>query len=98
MTLTIGLERSPGYVPGVPGKWRRKLRQLAGPIASVVAFVVTSGIKPHKASLKRLADMPLTVVGTGAVDFAAFHVAHGWGWLVTGVSLMVLEHLIADSE
>jgi hypothetical protein len=96
VSLNITWERGgPGYMPG---RWRRRLRQLAGPIASVMAFVATSAVKPHRASLKRVTEMPLTIVGAGSIDFAAFHLAHGWGWLVTGVSLMVIEHLIADPE
>lgn len=69
-------------------KW---LRDLAGQVAS-------AALTPHKASLRRLADMPLAVIGTGAIDFSAWHVSHGIGWLVTGLSLWVVEHLIADPE
>lgn len=53
-------------------------------------------ITPHKAALGNLAHMPLTVAGAGCIDFAAFHLAHGWGWLVTGISLVLLEQAIAD--
>ena len=53
-------------------------------------------VKPHKAALANLLHMPLTVAGVACADFAAFHISHGWGFLVTGVSLIVLEHLIAD--
>jgi hypothetical protein len=58
----------------------------------VVAFTLTQ----HKASLKKLTEMPLTVVGAGCIDFAAFHLGNGWGFLVTGLSLILIEHLIAD--
>lgn len=40
--------------------------------------------------------MPLTVIGAGCGDFAAFHISHGWGWLAVAASLVVVEHLIAD--
>lgn len=40
--------------------------------------------------------MPLTVLGISAVDFASFHYVHMIGWLVTGLSLIAVEHLIAD--
>lgn len=53
---------------------------------------------PHRASLKRLAEMPLTVIGTGCIDFASFHVNHGIGFLVTGISLFFVEHMIADDD
>lgn len=76
-------------VPGV----KRGARALRS-----VGRAVTKAVTPHRASLARLADMPLSVAGFGLVDFAAFHIAHGWGWLVTGASLFALEHLIADDE
>jgi hypothetical protein len=69
----------------------RRLRNLAGRTAAVV-------FTPHKASLARLADMPLTVIGTGGIDFSAWHLGHGWGWLVTGASLWLIEHMIADRD
>jgi hypothetical protein len=53
-------------------------------------------LRPAKPVLANLASVPLTVAGLGCADFAAFHLAHGWGWLVTGASLMWLEHVIAD--
>lgn len=68
------------------------LTSLVGTLAALGLRVVT----PHKASLRNLASMPLTVLGFASIDFAAFHLAHGWGWLVTGLSLILLEHLIAD--
>jgi hypothetical protein len=53
-------------------------------------------LKPAKPVLANLAAVPLHVAGLGCIDFAAFHLAHGWGWLATGVSLIWLEHVIAD--
>ena len=53
-------------------------------------------VRPHKAALANLKDMPLTVLGVAGVDFAAFHYVHMIGWLVTGISLIVVEHIIAD--
>jgi hypothetical protein len=63
----------------------------------VLASAVTLLFAQHKASLKRLTEMPLTVLGTGAIDFAGFHLAHGWGWLLLGVSLLIVERMISDS-
>ncbi len=42
--------------------------------------------------------MPLTLIGTGCVDFSAFHVSHGLGFLVSGLSLYLVEHMIADDD
>lgn len=55
-------------------------------------------LKPVRPVLGNLASIPLTLIGTASIDFAAFHLAHGWGWLVTGVSLYYIEHLIADES
>lgn len=78
--------------------WHVRVKALLAVVSSVVATVAGKAVTPHKAAIRRLADIPLTVLGIGCVDFAAFHVAHGWGWLVTGISLVLLEHLIADAE
>lgn len=82
--------------------WLVPVLKRIGALAGVAfTFAVTYGavpFRPHTASLRRLADMPLSVLGTGSIDFAAFHWAHSWGWLVTGLSLWLLEHLIADPE
>lgn len=43
-----------------------------------------------------LVSAPLFAGGLACLDFAAFHLGHGWGWAATGVSLIVLEHVIAD--
>jgi hypothetical protein len=59
---------------------------------------VTAAVAPHRASLLRLIDMPLTVIGIGLIDFGAFHYVHMIGWVVTGISLLVVEHMIADDE
>lgn len=81
--------------PRLPGASR--IRGLATAACRSIAATAASAVKPHKAALANLRSMPLTVAGTGCVDYAAFHIAaHGWGWLVTGLSLVVLELVIAD--
>jgi hypothetical protein len=88
VSVTITLDRQH---PGT-GRIRRGFTAARSAAARAGALAVT----PHKAALRRLAEMPLTAAAVPCVDFAAFHIAHGWGWLVTGLSLVVLEHLIAD--
>lgn len=55
-------------------------------------------LKPVRPVAANLASIPLHITGLGCIDFAAWHLGHGWGWLVTGVSLMWLEHVIADES
>jgi hypothetical protein len=91
VTVTLSLDRPKSGERG-------KLRAGLAAMRSTVTRASRALVRPHTASLRRLADMPLTVVGTAGIDFAAFHLAHGWGWLVTGVSLLVIEQMIADGE
>lgn len=74
----------------------RRIRAILAGVAGVLTLVAGKALTPHRASLTRLAQIPLTVAGVGCVDYSAFHWASGWGWLVTGLSLVLLEHLIAD--
>lgn len=75
--------------PGRP--WARLALSAALNAARVV-------VAPHKVSLARLWDMPLAVIGTGCLDFAAFHYVHMIGWAVTGVSLWVWNEILADDD
>lgn len=75
-----------------------RLRGAARSVVRVVKSAVVKAATPHRAALANLKDIPLTVLGIASVDFAAFHYIHMIGWLVTGVSLVVLEHLIADES
>ena len=82
--------------PHAPGHAR--LRGLAATIASAAGTIASRAVKPHRAALATLKDIPLTVAGIAGIDFAAFHYVHMIGWAVTGVSLIVLEHIIADDQ
>jgi hypothetical protein len=53
-------------------------------------------LRPARPALANLASVPLHVAGLGCGVFAAFHLAHGWGWLAAGAALVWLEHVIAD--
>ena len=87
MAVTITFERGPrrGVLAG-----RLKRAGMA------VAFLAQRAVKPHRLALAKLAEMPLFLLGASGVDFAAFHLNHGVGWLVTGLSLILVEHMAAD--
>jgi hypothetical protein len=36
----------------------------------------------------------MTFAGLAAVDFAAFHVSHGWGWAAVGISVLLADFKI----
>lgn len=69
-------------------------------VASVVLAAVVAGVKrlasPRSASLANLRKMPFTVAGLGCIDMGVFTASTVAGWIVTGLSLMLLEYMIAD--
>lgn len=83
---------------GITARAPGRLARLAAAARNTAVVAVRGVLAPHRMALKNLADIPLTVAGVAGIDFAAFHWAHSWGWLVTGLSLMYVEHLIADED
>lgn len=81
----------PGAPPGRLTRWTRTTIRVAHAIRAAI-------VTPHKASVRRLADMPLSLAGTGLIDTAAFHLNTGVGLLATGLSLWLVEHLISDDD
>lgn len=57
---------------------------------------VAAMVKPAKPVLANLASIPLHVAGLGCIDAAAFTGNTIAGLVVTGLSLIWLEHVIAD--
>jgi hypothetical protein len=77
---------------------RSRIAAFATTAKNTAARTARRIVTPHKAALKNLAQIPLTIVGTGCVDYAAFHLASGWGWLVTGISCVFIEQIIAEED
>lgn len=69
---------------------------IARKAASAVSAFAAKIVQPHKAVLSNLASIPLTVAGIACADTGAFLASTIAGWIFTGVTLLVLEHLIAD--
>lgn len=78
----------------LPAAARSVLRAAASTLATLARRAVT----PHRAALTNLYNIPLSAAAAGCIDYAAWHLGAGWGWLVTGISLLILEHLIADEQ
>lgn len=51
-----------------------------------------------KPVLVNLVSIPFTVAGIGCIDTGVFLASRIAGWIVTGVSLVVIESLIADGD
>lgn len=92
MTVTVSWDRRN------PGAFGRRLRALASVSRRAIDNVVMPLTRPHRAALSTLAHMPLYCAGVAGVDFAVFHVGHGWGWLAVGLSLIITERVIADDQ
>lgn len=90
-TITVTTTRTPRNRPS-------RLRAAAVALAATLGTLARQAATPHKAALANLTRMPLTVVGLGCADYAAWHLGAGWGWLATAASLVFLEHLIADEQ
>lgn len=93
-SLTIAWEREGRR----PGGLRRLLGRGRSGAVAALALVGAVLLTPNRAALRRLAEMPLTCVAVGMIDTAAWQAPAWVGWLVTGLSLMFVEHLISDDE
>ena len=71
-------------------------------VASVVSAAVVAGIhrlvKPKSASVANLRAIPLTVAGLACIDTGVFIASTVAGWIVTGLTLIVLEYMISDES
>lgn len=84
------------------GRMMRNLRAslpiLLGRIARVVPPVARFVSRRWRGFYHRLRATALVVSGGGSIDYAAFQVNRTFGWLVLGVSLLVLEYLMTDDK
>lgn len=65
---------------------------------SVIKAGAVKVLSPHRASLARLSDIPLTVAGVGCIDAGIFLASTMAGMIATGISLILIEHLIGDEQ
>jgi len=76
----------------------QRLSQWSAGIASASVRTGRKVIEPHRAALRNLASIPLTVLGAGCVDVGIFTANSVAGWICTGLSLILVEHVIADEK
>ena len=79
----------------VPVALRTSRRLIPRAMGAVAASTARLG-RPHRAALSNLAAIPLTALGLGCIDTGVFYANFVAGWIVTGLSLIFLEHVIAD--
>lgn len=92
MSVTLTVSRDPA------GPRFTRSRAAFAALRRGVVVTTTAVLAPHRAVPRRLLEMPLTLTALGFVDTAAWQAPHWVGWLVTGFSLLVVEHLISDDE
>jgi hypothetical protein len=73
-----------------------RLRQRASSVGVWIAAAAGRLLCPVKPVLRNLASIPFTVAGWACIDVGVFQAGTVAGFIVTGVTLMVLEHQIAD--
>jgi hypothetical protein len=77
-------------------KLLRKMRFMSYIINVRMTIAVMFG--RHAMSVNRLFDIPLTIVGFGCIDSASFNITTWFGLVVTGISLFIIERMIADDD
>lgn len=85
-------------IPIGTGSLQRRLKRNTQLALVALKLATVMVLNPPKSMVRKLLDIPFTTLGIACVDFAAFHLPHGWGWLVTGVSLIVLEFMVAEGD
>lgn len=83
-----------GITTAAAGGQRARLRRLGVAARRSLARLFA----PAAAPLAKVAEIPLTVAGLGCIDAAAFVGTPIAGLVVTGLSLIGLEYLIADDD
>ena len=80
------------------GSLRPAVSAAARAALSALSSALSVLMSPHKASLARLWQMPLTAAAAGMLDYAGFQLPGAWGFVTAAISLVVLEHLISDGD
>ncbi len=78
------------------GTGKRRQYDRTKALWNLTGSVLSAFVRPHRASLKRLTDMPLTVAGWCFLSTAAFELNTIVGLAASGVCLMLLERQISD--
>lgn len=82
-----------GSVVTLQKRWRGQAH-----VPTAVASLARRLVAPHRAALSNLASIPLTTFGLGCICTGVFYASTIAGWIVTGLALIFLEHVIADDR
>jgi hypothetical protein len=64
--------------------------------ALTTAFV--SAATESKAVLSKLFQIPFTCIGLICINIGFFEKIGTWGWITSGISMIILEAMIADKD
>jgi hypothetical protein len=51
-----------------------------------------------KIVLRRLFEIPFTCIGLVCINIGFFEIIHVWAWITTGITMIILEAMIADKD
>lgn len=68
----------------------------AGARAAVMA--VARALRPAVPVLRNAAQIPLTILGWGFIDAGVYTINLTAGLIATGITLMIVEHQLADGD
>jgi hypothetical protein len=88
----VAVVTAPGPLP-----WKAARTHVAGQLRKLRKAAVRV-LQPAKPVLANAASIPLTIAGIGCIDAGISLFSFRIGLIVTGLSLMWLEHLIADEQ
>lgn len=75
-------------------------KRLRLPDIGKAALRIARRLRPAKSEIRgvaaKIAQIPFTFAGIGCVDYGFFHWCSMAGWIVTGISLFVMQELVAD--
>lgn len=74
------------------------IKDLSSRLFGVLKSSALKVFSPHKASVAKLAEIPLTVAGVGCIAAGVFLASAIAGFIVLGGALILLEYLIADED
>ena len=67
-------------------------------VMSKFFYGFASAATESKAVLSKLFQIPFTCIGLICINIGCFHIIHEWGWITTGITMVILEAMIADKD
>ena len=94
--MAIQIAQTPAVNPRMDAA--RKFMALS--LASLSSFFlgVVHATISTRAVFSNLLQIPFTCIGMICINVGFFHIIHEWGWVTSGITLIILEAMIADKD